>query len=233
MARHLKSIVEKGLKGYIGHFVPNSEISASHARGVRYFVPITAINMFCGAMNSVKEGAHYQKHIIVRRTPRHRGVLQLYTYHFPKSWSAACVANREIIKEAQRRTHALERTHSYASIEWHIRFLKHYFRVFKCGEKPEPGMKRYSRFYQYTYVAIFRELKAAAQQAEQELEVNVENLSVEPVVHARVHLRNSASFNRIANNISNAFTPLTSSLPPPEVRFSNSHARPVTLIANN
>ena len=81
MARHLKSIVEKGLKGYIGHFVPNSEISASHARGVRYFVPITAINMFCGAMNSVKEGAHYQKHIIVRRNDEN------FEYEFTQSGS--------------------------------------------------------------------------------------------------------------------------------------------------
>lgn len=167
MAQHLKSIVKKGLKGYIGHFVSPLEVSASHRRGVCYFEPVECYNAFWGAMNSVKDGRRYKKHIIVRRVPN-RGVLQLYTYHFPKSWSAACVANRELIKEAQRRAHALERTHSYASIEWHIRFLKHYFRVFKGGEKPEPGMKRYSRFYQYTYVAIYRQLKDEARKSQEE-----------------------------------------------------------------
>ena len=168
MARHLKSIVKKGIKGYLGRLVPGSEVSASHARGVCYFEPVVAINMLWGAMNSVKEGRHYKKHIIVRRVPRCGGrLLQLYTYHFPKTWSAACVANRELIKEAQRRAHALEHDSSYEALEWHIRFLKHYFRVCKGGAQPEPGMKRYSRFYQYTYVAIYRELKAAQQAAKE------------------------------------------------------------------
>ena len=170
MSQHLKSIVKRGLKGYIGRFVSPSEISASHRRGVCYFEPIECYNAFWGAMNSVKDGRRYKKHIIVRRCPRH-AVLQLYTYHFPKAWSAACVANRELIKEAQRRAHALERDHSLAAIEWHIRFLKHYFRVCRGGEKPEPGMKPYSRFYQYTYVAIYRELKAAQQVAKETAEL--------------------------------------------------------------
>ena len=179
MAQHLKSIVKRGLKGYIGRFVSPSEISASHRRGVCYFEPIESYNAFWGAMNSVKDGRHYKKHIIVRRVP-HTAVLQLYTYHFPKTWSAACVANRELIKEAQRRAHALERDHSLAAIEWHIRFLKHYFRVCRGGEKPELGMKPYSRFYQYTYVAIYRELKAAAQKSE-EPELSADDLSFDPV----------------------------------------------------
>ena len=170
MAQHLKSIVKRGLKGYIGHFVPNSEISASHRRGVCYFEPVECYNTFWGAMNSVKDGRRCKKHIIVRRVPNH-AVLQLYTYHFPKTWSAACVANRELIKEAQRRAHALEHDHSLAAIEWHIRFLKHYFRVCRGGEKPEHGMKPYSRFYQYTYVAIYRELKAAQQAAKETAEL--------------------------------------------------------------
>ena len=203
MAQHLKSIVKRGLKGYIGHFVPNSEISASHRRGVCYFEPVECYNVFWGAMNSVKDGRRYKKHIIVRRVPR-TAVLQLYTYHFPKTWSAACVANRELIKEAQHRAHALERDHSLVATEWHIRFLKHYFRVCRGGEKPEPGMKPYSRFYQYTYVAIYRELKAAAQQAE-EPELNIDDISVEPIVPARVRLRSSASSYRITNSIFNVF----------------------------
>ena len=124
--------------------------------------------MFYGAMNTPKDALHYKKHIVVRRVPHYGGhVLQLYTYHFPKSWSAACVANRNLIKEAQRRAHALEHDHSLAALEWRIRFFHHYYSVFKGGAKPEPGMKPYSYFYQYTYVAIYRELKAAQKQAEE------------------------------------------------------------------
>ena len=165
MARHLKTSTILGLDKAIDHFIPSSEISALHSRGVRYFEPAVGIKDFCGAMNDIKEGRKYRKHIIVRRYPRQNKVLQLYTYHFPKTWSAGCVANRELIKEAQRRAHALEHDTSRAGLEWHLRFLNHYFRVFKGGEKPEPGMKPYSRFYQYAYVAIYRELQAAQKAA--------------------------------------------------------------------
>ena len=46
-------------------------------------------------------------------------------------------------------------------------FFKHYFNVIRGGAKPEPGMKPYAYFYQYTYVAIYRELKASQKQAEE------------------------------------------------------------------
>ena len=199
MARHLKNIIKNRLNGIVSYYAPYSEISASHRRGVRYLVPVTAINMFCGAMNTFKEGAHYRKHIIVRRVPRSGGqVLQLYTYHFPKHWSAACVANRELIKEAQRQAHALEHDHSIEALEWRVRFFNHYFRVFKGGAKPEPGMKPYSRFYQYTYVAIYRELKAAQQQAQQEKQL--EEISFEPIVPTPVRLKRSQAIYNIVDN---------------------------------
>ena len=166
MARHLKTSTILGLNKTIDHFVPSSEVSALHSRGVRYFEPTVGIEYFCGAMNDIKDGYKRRKHIIVRRYPRNNKVLQLYTYHFPKTWSAACVANRELIKEAQRQAHALEHDTSRAGLEWHLRFLNHYFKVFKGGEKPEPGMKPYSRFYQYAYVAIYRELQAAQKAAD-------------------------------------------------------------------
>ena len=164
MSRHLKSIVKNRLNSIISRYVPNAEVSASHRRGVCYLEFTLGIDMYYGIMNSRKEGRHYNKHIIVRRAPRWGGKLhQLYTYHFPKTWSAACVANRELIKTAQKIAHALEHDYSLASLEWRIRFFRHYFRVFKGGAAPEPGMKAYSRFYQYTFVAIYRELKAAQQ----------------------------------------------------------------------
>ena len=112
----------------------------------------------------VKEGRRYKKHIVVRRMPYAKGLLQLYTYHFPKTWSAACVANRELIKQAQRQAHALEHAHTPEALEWRIRFFNHYFTVVKGGAAPEPGLKPYARFYQYTYVAIYRQLQAQQRQ---------------------------------------------------------------------
>jgi len=166
MARHLKNIVISGLKNLISSYVPSPAVSTRPARGVRYFHPMTDVNFLWGAMDKLQLGRKRRKHIIVRRYP-HMGnrLLQIYTYHFPKTWSAACVANRELIKTAQRMAHALEHDTSRAGLEWHIRFLKHYFTVYIGGAKPEPGLKPYSRFYQYTYVAIYRELQSAVQRA--------------------------------------------------------------------
>ena len=166
MSKHLKTHIISRLDAAISYFVPPSDVSALHSRGVRYFVPEEGIDAFWGAMNTAKEGRRYRKHIIVRRAPEHKGLLQLYTYHFPRHWSAACVANRELIKEAQRQAHALEHDHSIEALEWRIRFFNHYFRVFKGGAKPEPGLKPYSRFYQYTYVAIYRQLREEAAKLE-------------------------------------------------------------------
>jgi len=149
----------------ISHYEHLPSNTAPRARGVRYFVPVELFKAYWGAMNTVEEGQHYRKHIVVRRMPYAKGLLQLYTYHFPTHWSAACVANRELIKQAQRYAHALEHDHSYAALEWRMRFFRHYYRVVKGGHAPEPGLKAYSRFYQYAYVCIYRDLKAEQQKA--------------------------------------------------------------------
>jgi len=192
MSRHLKTQVFSRLTATIFRSVPLPVVSTHHARGVRYLETIEAINFYCGAMNSVKEGRKYRKHIIVRRAPRFQGLHQLYTYHFPKTWSAACVANRELIKCAQKLAHALEHDHSLAGIEWRIRFFKHYYRVFKGGAQPESGFKPYSRFYQYTYVAIYRELQAARDKAQQPAEIPAEEVTFSPV-DLRPHLHSAQS----------------------------------------
>ena len=190
MSRHLKYIIKNRLKGIVSRYVPPTEVSASHRRGVRYLEFVPAIKMYCGKMNTFKEGSHYNKHIIVRRVPRCGGNLyQLYTYHFPTHWSTACVANRELIKLAQRQAYALEHDYSPAALEWRLRFFTHYFRVVRGGAAPEPGMKRYSRFYQYTYVAIYRELQSArdAQQHQttsndlEQLQTTADDISFEPI----------------------------------------------------
>ena len=188
MPRHLKTHILSRLNGAISYFLPPSDVSALHTRGVRYFVPVDGIEAFWGAMNTVKEGRRYRKHIIVRHAPEHHGLLQLYTYHFPKHWSAACVANRELIKEAQRQAHALEHDHSIEALEWRVRFFNHYFRVFKGGAKPEPGMKPYSRFYQYTYVSIYRQLQAERKKAQEPESVSFEPVETEEPFRLKRHV---------------------------------------------
>jgi len=163
MPRHLKTRIMNRMDIIISHYEHFPSNTAPRARGVRYFVPVELFKAYWGAMNTVEEGQHYRKHIVVRRMPYAKGLLQLYTYHFPTHWSAACVANRELIKQAQRYAHALEHDHSYTALEWRMRFFRHYYRVVKGGHAPEPGLKAYSRFYQYAYVCIYRDLKAEQQ----------------------------------------------------------------------
>ncbi len=180
MGKHLKTQVIEGLKeaGFTFEALPKG--STPHKRGVHYCRCNLSIDFLMGAMDEEKEGQKYKKRIVVRPSRFRDGLFELYTYHFPKQWSAACVENREIIKEAQRRAHALEKDCTPEGLEWRVRFLMHYFRVFKGGGKPEEGFKAYSRFYQYTYVAIYRELKAAAQKAKEE-EVEIEDITFEPI----------------------------------------------------
>ncbi len=188
MERRLKTRIIARMNGLADRFVPSPAVSTPPARGVRYFELAVRIQLFVGKVNTVKEGRRYKKHIIARRTPAFGSRLfQLYTYHFPKHWSEGCIANRNLIKEAQRRAHALEHDHSREALEWRLRFFKHYFCVFKGGAKPEPGLKPYSRFYQYVFVAIYRELQEAKANANakdansQQLIANVEEISFVPV----------------------------------------------------
>ena len=53
-------------------------------------------------MDEPKLGQARRKRIIVRPSRFRFGLHELYVYHFPKHWSAACIANRELIKEAQQ-----------------------------------------------------------------------------------------------------------------------------------
>ena len=167
MGKHLKTQIIERLKGCGFTFEALPKGATPHKRGVHYCRMCLGVEFLIGAMDYEKEGRKYKKRIVVRQSRFRDGLFELYTYHFPKHWSAACVENRELIKEAQRRAHALEKDCTPEGLEWRIRFLMHYFRVFKGGGKPEEGFKAYSRFYQYTYVAIYRQLKAAAQKEEE------------------------------------------------------------------
>ena len=166
MSQHLKTRVINGLKSTIATFVDTPASSRGNNRhrthsGVRYFRANTGIEMLWGAMDAEKLGRKYKKRIVVRPSRFRIGLHELYTYHFPKTWSAACVANRNLIKEAQRQAHALEHASTPEALEWKLRFFHHYFNVVKGHATPEPGLKPYTRFYQYTYVSIYRQLQAA------------------------------------------------------------------------
>ena len=205
MARHLKTIVMNRLK-YGGATFEDLPAGTPHSRGVRYFRIELGIEMLWGAMDSVKEGQKYRKRIVVRPSRFRSGLHELYTYHFPKTWSAACVANREMIKEAQRQAHALEHSSTPEALEWRIRFFRHYFNVVKGHAAPEPGLKPYSRFYQYAYVAIYRELQAAkaesAKSKEQQTVTDAylrhltEEVTFEPVYPSRRRLSESSCISR-------------------------------------
>ena len=214
MSRHLKTRIQMGLSSIIDHYVTFSPNSAPRARGVRYFVPITLYEAYWGAMNSVKAGRRYKKHIVVRRMPYAQGLLQLYTYHFPKTWSAACVANRELIKQAQRQAHALEHAHTREALEWRLRFFNHYFSVVKGGAAPEPGLKPYSRFYQYTYVSIYRQLQAARDKAlHPDESVSFESVDVCPLQADNIRRSMASSLSRsMSTSLSRSYahTPLRS-----------------------
>ena len=184
MGKHLKTQVIEWLKGAGFVFEALPKGSTPHKRGVHYCRCNLSINFLMGAMDEEKEGQKYKKRIVVRPARFRDGLFELYTYHFPKHWSAACVENREIIKEAQRRAHALEKDCTPEGLEWRIRFFEHYFRVFNRKEKPEEGFKAYSRFYQYTYVAIYRELKAAAQKEEEMGDITFEPIDFQPRLQA-------------------------------------------------
>lgn len=177
MSRHLKSKIISRFNAIVDHCVTLPPKSAPRARGVRYFHLVPMLTQYSGKINTFKQGRKYHKHIIGRMSPEHNGLVQLYTYHFPKTWSAACVANRELIKEAQRRAHALEHDYSPVALEWRLRFFKHYFRVFRGGFDPEPGSGRYARFYQYVFVAIYRDLKREASNPQ----TIDNNISFEPI----------------------------------------------------
>ena len=176
MSKHLKTKIINRLKWDGFEFVSLPRSATPHKRGVHYFRTCAFLTAIRGAVDMAKEGRKCRKRIVVRPSRFRAGLHELYTYHFPKHWSAACVANRELIKEAQRQAHALEKDHSIEALEWRVRFFNHYFRVFKGGAKPEEGMKPYSRFYQYTYVAIYRQLQAERKKAQEP-----ESVSFEPV----------------------------------------------------
>jgi len=166
------------------------------SKGVRYFVPVEGVDWIRGAMDMMKEGRKCKKRIVVRPSRRRKGLHELYTYHFPTSWSAGCVANRELMAEARRQAHAIERDCTRAGLEWRIRFMKNYY-------SSEPEVKRYSRIFHFAYAIIQQELRsersqsseARVQKLEFRFQTSAEEVTFEPIMPHRhrcfLHVRYS------------------------------------------
>ena len=193
MSQHLKTRVINRLKSTFASFEQLPAVSAPHSRGVRYFRVCETLNALSGAMDSVAEGRKYKKRIVVRPSRFRKGLFELYTYHFPKHWSAACVANRELIKEAQRLAHAVERDHSLAALEWRVKFLHQLYTlpVWYKGKGNVPVEKRrYPHFYSYVFATIYCALRAEAKGEDVKKELTQEqtqtqtqeNVTFEPVL---------------------------------------------------
>ena len=154
MSRHIKSSVIRRLRCTIAE---SSKTAASCgisscARGTRYINLTDAIVSWRGRVNTLKEADHYRKNLILRPSRRCQGKHVLYTCHVPKSWSAACVANRELIKLAQSRAHAIY-ADPVARAEWEPLYLEH-----KANPAPHP--KPYSTIYHFIYNALYQSLRA-------------------------------------------------------------------------
>ena len=157
MSKHLKTRIIDGLASSIATFVQLPPSASPHTKGVRYFTLCCAFDWISGAMDTVKQGQKYRKRIVVRPSRHRPGLHELYTYHFPKHWSDACVANRELMSIARQRAHALEHDHSREGLEWRIRCIANYY-------NPEPGLKPYARLFHYAYAVIQRELRSSLSQ---------------------------------------------------------------------
>ena len=157
MSKFLRTQIMDAFSHTVATFVPHPSGSAPHAKGVRYlYISTPGIEALWGAFDAVKKGQKCKKRIVVRPSRHYPGLHELYTYHFPKQWSEACQANRELIKTAQRLAHAIEKDHSYAALEWHIRHIQHLL-------NSVPGQKTYAYFYHFVYNSIYQSLRTASQ----------------------------------------------------------------------
>lgn len=125
-----------------------------------------------GALDSVKDGQKYRKRLISRRHEytmsanydEHGNKFhQLFYYHFHEGeWSQSATRNRAIIKAAQRTAHDIEYICSHpeqfdshivaAALQWRLRHAAHL-------ALPPTNGKRYTHFYNFVYVTLYREIR--------------------------------------------------------------------------
>ena len=116
-----------------------------------------------GAIDSVKEGQENRRRLVVRRHNFGKKSInqtgerwhQLFFYHFHEgAWSDGATRNRAMIKAAQRTAHDIESKPELAQEreEWVARYAAYRATI------PE-GSTKYYHFYNFVYVAIYREMR--------------------------------------------------------------------------
>ena len=122
-----------------------------------------AINTWRGPLDSRKTGQAKRERLVSRYRKGSGENHQVYPMKMHEGpWSEGATRNRELMKNAQREAHAIERaakhpelaTPEYLTLaaEWQKRFAE-----YKSTKKPED--KQFATLYTYTYSHLYRELK--------------------------------------------------------------------------
>ena len=171
MPKHLKTKIIDALEASCATFVSLPPSATPHVPTVRYLTFCEGINTVRQAIGSYADGRRLRKRIVVRPSRHRQGLHELYTYHFPKTWSAACVTNRQLIKTAQQIAHSIERDHSLQALEWRVRFLQQLYTLpvwYKDMQDVPVAQRRYPHFYSYVFTTVYYSLRAATQTVKQE-----------------------------------------------------------------
>ena len=122
-----------------------------------------AINTWRGPLDSRKTGQAKRERLVSRYRKGSGENHQVYPMKMHEGpWSEGATRNRELMKNAQREAHAIERaakhpelaTPEYLTLaaEWQKRFAE-----YKSTKRP--GDKQFATLYTYTYSHLYRELK--------------------------------------------------------------------------
>ena len=172
MGKHLKNRIYDRLRATILTDSPLPH-TALQSPNVRYVRLCDAFEYARGAFNTRKEAKRYRKNIIMRPSRHHPGFHELYACRHPKYWSQACIDNRECIKQAQRLAHQIEHNHSFAALEWRVRFFAQYYNT-------GPGETPYPHFYTFVFTTIYRALRQKQQPSVQPL-CQTQHSSIQPL----------------------------------------------------
>ena len=117
------------------------------------------VEQLTGALDSKKYSASHGMRLVSRHRKGSGSEHQIYFMQKHEgAWSEGATQNRELIKAAQKRAHAIEKAArkpegcSAEAKEWQERF-----QAYRAGIKE--GEKGYGSLYTYVYVQMYRELR--------------------------------------------------------------------------
>ena len=128
---------------------------------VKYHV---VIDKLTGALDSKKYGESHGMRLVSRYRKGSGNEHQIYFMRKHEgAWSEGATQNRELIKAAQKRAHAIDKAVRHPeectpeqvaeAVEW-----QEQFRTYREGLKE--GERGYGSLYTYVYVRIYREMKS-------------------------------------------------------------------------